>query len=182
MFGCSQAMVKRARAIRAQFGPGEMPPEQKLTRNTLDMQKEDHFLNFLFTTDTLQDVAYGTTTLKYDCGQKHVTAHAVLTALKTHAVCDYLQLCAEIEFDCLSKSSLMRLLNSFNPSQRRFLSGLDNTTADGLDGFSILHHVVKKLRLDITKQKHIIEKSEGKRYLKTTYKVHCKCTSVCASH
>lgn len=183
LFGCSQAMVKRARALREHCGSGQMATEHKIYRNRLDINKIDHFLDFLFTTDTLQDVAYGTTTIKYDCGQKHVTAHAVLTALKTHVVCDYLQFCEQIEFDGLSKSSLMRLLNSFNPSQRRFLSGLDNTTADGLNGFSILNDLVKKLDIDIFHQECLSEKIDmGKRYLKTMYKVHCKKSSLCASH
>lgn len=63
-------MVRRARELRAQFGPCNALPADKICRNSLDMSKVDHFLNFLFTTHSLQDVAYGTTTLKYDCGLK----------------------------------------------------------------------------------------------------------------
>lgn len=63
LFGCSQAMVKRARALRKHCGTGQMPIEHKIYRNRLDMHKIDHFLDFLFTTDTFQNVAYGTTTI-----------------------------------------------------------------------------------------------------------------------
>ena len=44
----------------------------------------------------------------------------------------------------LSESSLCRILKELKPSQRKSLAGLDSTTADGLNGFSILADIVKK--------------------------------------
>ena len=66
------------------------------------------------------------------------------------------------------------------PSQRKSLAGLDNTTADGLNGFSILADIVKKY---FAGNKGIVSNLErGKRYLKIGYPQHCIDHSSCASH
>ena len=45
-----------------------IPPKEKITHDRLAMVKVEHFMDFLFKTGTLQDVAYGTTTLKQSWG------------------------------------------------------------------------------------------------------------------
>ena len=44
----------------------------------------------------MQDVAYGTTVIKFDSGEKKVLPHAVLRAMRSHVVQDYKQHCKEI--------------------------------------------------------------------------------------
>ena len=66
------------------------------------------------------------------------------------------------------------------PSQRKSLAGFDNTTADGLNGFSILADIVKKY---FAGNKGIVDSLErGKRYVKIRYPQHCVDHSTCASH
>ena len=67
----------------------------------------------------------------------------------------------------LSESSLCRILKQFKPSQRKSLAGLDSTTADGLNGFSILADIVKKY---FAGNKGIVDNlKKGKEFLKIGY-------------
>ena len=70
--------------------------------------------------------------------------HAVITSKYKHITAYYLQFCQDNNYESLSESSLYRILKELKPSQRKSLAGLDNTTADGLNGFSILADIVKK--------------------------------------
>ena len=58
--------------------------------------KQKHFLEFLFGSNLMQDVAYGTTVIKFDSGEKQVLPHAVLTAMRSRVVQNYKQHCKEI--------------------------------------------------------------------------------------
>ena len=80
----------------------------------------------------------------------------------------------------MSESSFYRILKELKPFQRKSLAGLDNTTADGLNGFSILVDIVKK---KFAGNKGIVGNLErGKQYLKIGYPQHCIDHSSCASH
>ena len=80
----------------------------------------------------------------------------------------------------MSKSSLNRILRELNLFQRKSLAGLDNTTADGLNGFSILADIVEKY---FKENKGIVDNLEGgKRYLKNGLPQHFVDHSACASH
>ena len=66
------------------------------------------------------------------------------------------------------------------PSQRKSLAGPDSTTADGLNGFSILADLVKKY---FAGNKGIVDKLErGRQYFRIGYTQHCVDNSTCASH
>ena len=58
----------------------------------------------------MQDVAYGTTVIKFDSEEKQVLPHAVLIAMRSHVVQDYKQHCKEnlslSEDEFLSDSTL----------------------------------------------------------------------------
>ena len=75
---------------------------------------------------------------------------------------------------------MYKILKELKPSQRKSLAGLDNTTADGLNGFSILADIAKKY---FAGNKGIVDNLErGKRYLKIGYPQHSVDHSTCASH
>ena len=66
----------------------------------------------------------------------------------------------------MPKNSLYRILQELKLSQWKPLAGLDNTTADELNGFSILIDIVKKY----FPGKGLVENLEReKQYLKTGY-------------
>ena len=48
-------------------------------RNKQNVSKCEHFLDFVFMSGLLQDVAYGVTKIKYDSVEEQKVAHAVLT-------------------------------------------------------------------------------------------------------
>ena len=80
----------------------------------------------------------------------------------------------------MPESSLYRILKESNLFQRKSLAGLDNTTADGLNGFSILADIVEKY---FKENKGIVDNPEGgKRYLKNGLPQHFVDHSTCASH
>ena len=114
----------------------------------------------------MQNVAYGITKLKFDSGGTKTIPHAVLTAKYSHVIASYIQRCSESQFETLSERTLFRLLQHLKPSQWHSLVGLDNITADGVNGFSVLEKVVNLY----VKDKNLVDLLEkGKRYLKTQY-------------
>ena len=63
-------------------------------RNKQNVSKCEHFLDFVFMSGLLQDVAYGVTKIKYDSAEEQKVALAVLTTKYSHATSFYLQSCS----------------------------------------------------------------------------------------
>ena len=78
----------------------------KHNHQRMDQLKCEHFPNFIFTSDILMDVAYGTTNIKYDSVETQTLPSAVLTVRFKHAVGSYIEMCKSSEFQPLSESSL----------------------------------------------------------------------------
>jgi hypothetical protein len=92
-FGCSRYKVDQARKWQA-FSDGLVLPEKvKFKRSKLNIQKCEHFLDFVFMSGLLQDVAYGMTKVKFDSGDEQKISHAILTTKFSHAISFYLQSC-----------------------------------------------------------------------------------------
>ena len=120
-FGCSLYKVKQAwRLCRTSDGL-VLPETKKHNRNKLDLNKAEHFLDFIFSSGILQDIAYGVTSIKYDNGEEQKIAHAVLTAKFSHAITMYKESCNEVGYSPLSDWSLFRILSAIKPSQRKCL-------------------------------------------------------------
>ena len=139
-------------------------------RNKVEIGWTAHFLDSIYSSGMLQDVANGVTRIKYDNGEEEKIAHAVLTSKYSHVISMYKESCKEVAYKPLSDTSLYRILHSIKPSRRKCLAGLDDTTAAGLTGFETLQNVTKKYnRKELT---DALERS--KRYVKTKYPIHCK--------
>ena len=50
----------------------------------MDMQKVEHFTDFIFSNRLLQDVAYGVMKLKYGCGDEETIPHMILKSKYSH--------------------------------------------------------------------------------------------------
>ena len=61
----------------------------------MDKGEADHFLDFLFSSGILQDVAYGTTKVKFQSGEEQRIAHAVITSKFSHTIAFYKVFCME---------------------------------------------------------------------------------------
>ena len=80
IFNCSKYLVKKACKWKQHSVGIEFPTKNKIKRNKLDIQKCEHFLDYLFTSGLTQDVAYSITKLEFDSGGTKTIPHAVLTA------------------------------------------------------------------------------------------------------
>ena len=130
-----------------------------------------------------QDVAYGTHTLKLESGEELVMPNVVRTVARCTIINQYLQHCEETGFEPISRSTMWRVLDVQEASQRKSLRGLDNTAADGADGFDVLLRIVDELeRVGAEKDWCVQARKklrEGKLYLKTTYRDHCRENGSC---
>ena len=139
LFGCTKHKVDMAKKWRRAYWPLQQRPEKRQFRQKLNLQQAKHFLEFLFGSNLMQDVAYGTTVIKFDSGEKQVRSHPVLTVMRSHVALDYKQHCKEnlslSEDEFLSDSTLWKVLRNIKPSQKRAMAGLDNATANGLTPF-----------------------------------------------
>ena len=179
IFGCSKYSVEKARKLQPSVKGLIVPTKSIFHRNRLNIQKCEHFLEFLFSSGLLQDVAYGVSRIAFDSGQKQTIPHAILTAKYSHVIAFYLAVCRQTGFEPVSESSLWRILRALKPSQRKSLAGLDDITADGMNAFKYLETFLQRLKKD----KDLIDRLEkGKRYLKISYQSHCSMESEIKSH
>ena len=74
----------------------------------------------------LQDVAFGTTALKYDTGERQTMPRAILTAMKSHVIEEYKRFCNDLQMASpLSDSALWKILRAIKPSQRHAMASLE---------------------------------------------------------
>ena len=179
--------IKRARQHAKQHGPGTLEPKTTRHRIKLDMAKVDHFLNFANRPYFHQDVAFGMRKLRLENGEVITMPNVVRTVTKSTMVAQYQKFCEDANFDPLSRTTLFRILEVREASQRKSLQGLDNTAADGSIGFRTLREITEQLEqfgIDRNWARGLLQRlDKGKVYLKTDYKVNClnEC-SHCADH
>ena len=126
---------------------------------------------------------WNTPTIKAGCGEKLVMPNVIRTVTRSTIIAQYLQLCQEESFEPLSQATLHRILEVREASQRKALRGLDNVAAEGTAGFETLQELQKAGANTEWSVKIKERLNQGKRYLKTDYKVHCKeDSSPCADH
>ena len=179
--------IRKAKLHAKNNGPGAPLEKPVFHRVRLDMVKVEHFLDFINRPYFHQDVAYGTRTLKLSSGAKLVMPNVVRTVTRSTMLAQYWQYCSEEEFEPLSRATLYRILEVREASQRKALQGLDNVAADGATAFNTIEKIVDELEkagADPEWSVNVKEKlNDGKKYLKTNYKVHCKEDgSPCADH
>lgn len=185
----SEWQIKRAREHAKNFGPGLAVSKPKIHRISLDMSKVDHFLDFANRPYFHQDVAFGMRKLKLQNGDVIEMPNVIRTVTRATMINQYQRFCSDQNpaFAPLSRSTLYRILDAREASQRKSLSGLDNIAADGESGIQTLKTITGQLVYwGVSKEwAEKINKrlDNGKQYLKTDYKVHCKEeVSPCADH
>ncbi|KAK3731075.1 hypothetical protein QZH41_007964 [Actinostola sp. cb2023] len=134
-----------------------------------------------------QDVAYGTRALKLKSGEELIMPNVIRTVTRSTMIEQYFKHCTEEEFEPLGRSTLFRILNVREASQRKSLQGLDNTAAGGSEAFETMHKLVDTLQ-DLGADSTWCKEARnglmsGKRYLKTEYRAHCRVDeSNCPDH
>ena len=137
--------IKRARAHAKMHNPGAPLVKEIRHRERLDMLKVEHFIDFINRPYYYQDVAYGSRVLKLDSGEKIEMPNVVRIVTRSTMISQYLELCEEEQFESLSQSTLFKILQVREASQRKSLQGLDNTAADGASGFQTVERIVDDL-------------------------------------
>lgn len=99
-----------ARRHASLHGAGKSLAQPKITRQRLPPNKVTHFLEFIAAPHLLQDVAYGTRTMKLSTGEKLEVPNVVRTVMHSRIVQMYQAYCDEIEMECLGRSTLFELL------------------------------------------------------------------------
>ena len=114
-FNCSLYEINQACKMISQSEGLLLPTKTRHIHGKLNMNKVEHFLEFIFNSGLLQDVAYGTHYIKFDSGLKLKVANTVSTTKYTHAVILYLKSCTD--YEQLSTSTLFRILRAVKPPQ-----------------------------------------------------------------
>ena len=179
-FGCSRYLVDKSRQLKAQNSVwGDSEHSSPAHRMKLDMSKVD----FLFENKYLVETYYGTTTLKLEDGTMFEIPQVVSTTIQSYVITVYQNHCATINYQPLSASCLHNVMDSCKSVQRKALHGVDNYTADGLEGFDTLHKVLDTLDCNkVEKEKLQKLLKSGVLYLKGDFKVHVKEESTCSTH
>ena len=146
----------------------------------------DHFLEFTSRPYFYQDVAFGSRKFKLDSGEELVMPNIVRTVARCTIINQYLDFCKEENFSPMSRATMWTVLEVQEASQRKSLKGLDNTAADGVDGFEALHKILDELE-EVWVDKEWCAQTgkmlkEAKLYLKTSYRGHCQEESRCPNH
>ena len=146
----STCQIHRARTHARTVGPGTVLEKKKYHCERVDMSKVDHFFDFINCPNFYQDVSYGSRILKFDNGKTMEMPNVVRTITSSTMLSQYTQFCREENFQPLSRSTLFKILEVREASQRKSLQGLDNTTADGSACFHTVEMmlIVLKRRAD----------------------------------
>ena len=102
--------IDEARKHAFQTRPALAIDPPRITRCRLNAVKVDHFHDFLSSPSFLQDVAYGTRTLKLESGQSLEIPNMVRTVISSHLVRIYLNFCAVSNIEPLRPSTLFNAI------------------------------------------------------------------------
>ena len=87
--GISKRQIDDARTHADLRGPGKHVNPPEIHRMRLETTKTDHFLEFISTSSLLQDVSYGTKTIKVESGEKLLVPAATRTLIPSRIIKQY---------------------------------------------------------------------------------------------
>ena len=181
--GLSMWRIDHARQHATEAGKGQPLPEIPRFRRKIDREKVDHFIEYISRPEFVQDVAFGTKTLKLDSGEKIIIPAIIRTVIPSRIIKQYLDYCKEEEFEPASERSLYRMIEVCSASMQKSLQGLDNTTAEGVEAFDQAISMLEGLAdqgINVTATQKLLK--DGKRYLKSDFKTHIGRGEQCSDH
>ena len=108
--GLTKWRIDEARKHAFQNIPGRLIEPPVLHRSRLEPSKVDHFLDFISSPSFLQDVAYGTKSLKLSDGENIEIPNVVRTVIASRLIQLYQSYCAESGFTPMGRSILFSIL------------------------------------------------------------------------
>ncbi|KXJ26973.1 hypothetical protein AC249_AIPGENE9994 [Exaiptasia diaphana] len=143
--GLSKWRIDQARDHATKAGRGQPIAEKTITRTRIENDKVEHFIDFISRPEYLQDVAFGTKTLKLDSGERIAIPAVVRTVIPTRIIEQYMSFCKQQQFQPAGERSLYRILDVCSASMQKSLQGLDNVTAEGTEAIESLLSIVQEL-------------------------------------
>lgn len=176
--GLTVYKIDQARLLGDAHSRETVKEKMKTTRQRMDAEKMQHALGFFFDPSFMQIVSYGTREMKLDSGEKITIPDVVRTLCHSHLVDMYVAYCKETDFQPLGRTSLFHILRACAASKRKNLRGLDNITAEGVDGYTELHRLIDQLKdlglMSLDVHSEISTKLTASRvYMKTDLQVTC---------
>ena len=155
-------------------GRGCSVPRPIQKRMYVSPEMVDHFICFITSQHIVQDLPLGQKHISLSSGQV-LEVPNVIRALILERIVQYQEYCKESDITCLSRRSLLRILDVCSASERKSLQGLDYFTASGSKTFDELENVADRLgELGVGMSWARQQKQQlklAKRYLKSDYKV-----------
>ncbi|XP_078363752.1 uncharacterized protein LOC144647960 [Oculina patagonica] len=184
--GISLRQIKNVKKHAQECGPGEPVVKEQIFRCRLDMEKVKDFVYFISRSTFLQDVAFGTKTLKLQSGESIPIPALVRTMTATKIVHLYQEECKAENKIPLKERTCFRLIEVCSASKQKSLQGLDNTSTAGAEAFETLEKLVTNLAGNGAGLAwgHEIERAltAGRQYLKGEFKSHLGGGECCADH
>jgi len=144
--GISKRQIDEARRHADLQGPGKLPSPPEIRRMRLEATKTDHFLDFISSSSLLQDVSYGTKSLKLDSGDKLLVPMAIRTVIPSRIIKQYRSFCESVEFKPYSDRTLFRILDACSASKQVTLKVLYYITTEGVEALDKLKSNVTLLQ------------------------------------
>lgn len=156
-------------------GRGCSVPRPIQKRMYVSPEMVDNFICFITSQHIVQDLPFGQKHLSLSSGQVLEVPNVIRALIPERIVQQYQEYCNESGITCLSRRSLLRILDVCSASVRKSLRGLDYFTASGSKAFDELENVADRLGelgmgMSWAKQQKQQLKL-AKRYLKSDYKV-----------
>ena len=174
--GISKRQIDEAGRHADLRGPGKLPSPPEIRRMRLEATKTDHFLDFISSSSLLQDISYGTKSLKLDSSEKLLVPAAIRTVIQSRIIKQYQSFCESVEFKLYSGHTLFRILDACSASKQVTLQGLNYIAIEGVKALDKLKSNVTLLQHDgvnvISANEITHDLKACKRYLKTDYKTH----------
>ena len=184
--GLSKWRIDQARNHATETGKGQPILEKPIYRARIENAKVEHFLDYISRPELLQDVAFGTKTLKLDSGERVIIPAVVRTLIPSRIIQQYICYCKQEEFQPASERSLYRILDVCSASMQKSLQGLDNVTAEGTEAIDNLTKMIETLVENGAEEgwgkTAQCKVKEVKRYFKTYFKAHMSREEHCADH
>ena len=108
--GLSKWRTDQARQHATEAGKGQPIPQIPSLCTRIEHAKVDHFIEYISRPEFVQDVAFGTKTLKLDLGEKINIPAVIRTVIPSRIIRQYLYYCKEQEFEPASQSSLYQMI------------------------------------------------------------------------
>ena len=137
--------AKNARKHASEQGCGEPKTGNEIFRCRLNMEKVSDFIEFFSRSTFLQDVAFGTKTLKLSSGDRIPIPSVVRTMTASKIIYLYHEECLEHGVEPLRERTCFHLLEVCSASKQKSLQGLDNMSTTGEMAFETIASIVENL-------------------------------------